>query len=194
METVYVNKELSSDQKWIRWWKMLYPEAGDADIPDPRHQVTFVISEAYIPAYQEVWYDMWKENELLPALDDSQKRIALEMLDRVLRLSRTIHRYRRQRNQSRTPSVPTSTETMARAAGSSPSFSAAPQRQDDSRWSPASNLQSLLDMNEFTNLANTFDSDPPNSLFSDPTNIFGSGGLEFTSNGSMPYGQNTCED
>jgi hypothetical protein len=145
LEEIYDNRTLSPIDKWKQWWKLLFPDAGEA--PDPRHHDTISISTADIPAFQESFYNMWRENQVLPALDEIQLQAVSTLLERLLRTAPIIQRYRHQSMQSRTPRTPaaaTNMQAVAYTAGQSPSYVANSQ-EPDFTWSTLADLDFTSD-------------------------------------------------
>lgn len=100
-ELIYGNAKLTPAQKWVEWWKLLYPEDLEISIPDPHHQSTFVVSAASIPAYQSLLQSMWNDTPILPALDDIQQEALANLLDKVLRTSQIMKRIRKTANRKK---------------------------------------------------------------------------------------------
>ncbi|KAJ8130925.1 hypothetical protein O1611_g2705 [Lasiodiplodia mahajangana] len=100
MIDVYEKKDLNHVEKWIKWWKLLYPNTDDADIPDPRHHDAISLSTADIPKVQVMLHEMWDSNPLLPPLTDEQKQILSVLLSKLLQLS-TVAPSRRQPRKPR---------------------------------------------------------------------------------------------
>ncbi|RYP20506.1 hypothetical protein DL765_002751 [Monosporascus sp. GIB2] len=131
---IYDDKTLTHDEKWIKWWRLFSPNAGEMDNPDPRHHDTVTISTADIPTLQGIFQDMWQSDNLLPVLNDEQKQKASILLDKLLRLLPTVHRHRHRKNQPRTERdnlAAMTPQPIAHAAVSLSPFSAPPQEPPD---------------------------------------------------------------
>ncbi|RYP57374.1 hypothetical protein DL769_009528 [Monosporascus sp. CRB-8-3] len=148
---IYDDKNLTHDEKWIKWWRLFSPNAGEMDNPDPRHHDTVTISTADIPALQGIFQDMWQSDNLLPPLDDEQKQKASILLDKLLRLLPTVHRHRHRKTQAQTErdvSAAMTPQSVAHAAVSLPPFSAPSQERPDA-YSYNAEQQPELDLDLF---------------------------------------------
>jgi len=185
LEEIYDNRTLSPEDKWKQWWKLLFPNAGEA--PDPRHHDTISISTANIPAFQESFHSMWRENQVLPALDENQLQTVSTLLEKLLRTAPIIQRYRHQSMQPRTPRTPATAANMqavAFTAGQSPSYIANAPEQDFN-W--CSNMLADLD-SRFNSVGQGFPSNGNLSFGSSASDSFGQG---FGGSGNLSFEQNT---
>jgi hypothetical protein len=129
LEEVYFTPPnvLTPDEKWVRFWKLLFPQDAETDIPDPRHQDIITFSTGNIPSLQETMHKMWSQNPRLRPLDDEEKQEASVLLDRLLRTLPVVLRSRYQNTQPRTPRGPAAAATgqaVAHTAGQSPLYNA----------------------------------------------------------------------
>jgi hypothetical protein len=192
LEAVYETSPtlLTSDQKWIEWWKLLFPEARNDEIPNPRHQDVIIVSTAKIPALQETFHDMWKENALLPELDNDQKNVLSSMLGTLLRAQVVLCRHRPQSGQPRTPRTPALTMNMYDMAPATvtPSSYRTIDQESDYNWQN-------WNMNVFSEFNNGFGSVGPahvnnGSMHCEPSHL-GSLGHAFPDSGHMSLENDT---
>jgi hypothetical protein len=153
LEEVYFTPSniLTHDEKWVGFWKLLFPNDAETDIPDPRHQDTITFSTANIPSLQETMHRMWSENPRLRALNDEEKPEVSALLDRLLRTLPVLlrSRYQNTRPRVRGGSVAAATgQVVVHAAGQSPFYNALVPEQD-ANWD-----------NIFGNFDNPFNNGP----------------------------------
>jgi hypothetical protein len=95
IEEVY-KTDLSDDEKWWEWYRLLHPNAGDTAI-DGRHHGNIKFSTIDIPRVLEVFHKMWEESSSLPKLSDEARHAASMILENTLLLMQVAQKTRKTR-------------------------------------------------------------------------------------------------
>lgn len=106
MEVIYEEK-LPHKEKWIKWWQVTHP--SELQVPDPLHHGKITISAEDIPQLQDLFNNMWLEEQSLPSLDSKQTIAMKGLVEKLFRLFPTLDRHRHQRQRTKAPPT-TSTE------------------------------------------------------------------------------------